>query len=86
MHIDDLVLRIRRLPSAKRKKLDEIVRTLEESQPGAVPAATGGEAAPRVALRPVRGLLRDRGPAPSNNEIDEARREVWARFSRENLP
>ena len=85
MHIDDLVLRIRRLPSVKRKKLDEIVRALEESQPGVVPAITGVEAAPSVALRPVRGLLRDLGPAPSHDEIDEVRREVWAGFPRENL-
>ena len=85
MHIDDLVLRIRRLPSAQRKKLDEMVRALEESQPGVVPSTTGAEAAPSVALRPVRGLLRDLGPAPSNDEIDEVRREVWAGFPRENL-
>jgi hypothetical protein len=84
MNIDDLVLRIRRLPSAKRKELAEIVRALEESQPG-VALTTGVEATPSVALRPVRGLLRDLGPAPSNDEIDEVRREVWAGFPRENL-
>jgi hypothetical protein len=41
MHIDDLMVRIRRLPSAKRKKLEEIVRSLEESPPEAAPATTG---------------------------------------------
>jgi hypothetical protein len=85
MHIDDLVLRIRRLPLAKRKKLDEMVRSLERQQE-APSSTTGAEAAPSVALRPVRGLLRDPGPVPSNEEIDEARREVWAGFPRENLP
>jgi hypothetical protein len=86
MHIDDLVLRIRRLPIAKRKKLDEMVRALEESQPGAGPATTVAEAVPKAALRPVRGLLRDLGPAPSGDEVDEVRRELWAGFPRENLP
>lgn len=77
MQFDDLVVRIRRLPSAKRKKLDEIVRALEES-PSA--ATTTG------ALRPVRGLLRDLGPAPSDEAIDDVRRELWERFPREDLP
>lgn len=86
MQIDDLVLRIRRLPLAKRKQLDELVRSLEETQPGAALATTRVEAPPSVALRPVRGLLRDLGPAPSKDEIDEARREVWAGFPRERLP
>ena len=86
MHIDDLVTRIRRLPSAKRKKLDEMVRSLEESPQEPAPAATAGEAAPRAALRPVRGLLRDLGPAPSDEAIDEARRELWDGFPREDLP
>lgn len=76
MHIDGLVLRIRRLPLAKRKKLDEIVRSLE-SQPETGSSTTAADSAPSVALRSVRGLLRDLGPAPSDKEIDEARREVW---------
>lgn len=84
MHIDELVMRIRRLPAAKREKLDEMVRSLEESTQEVPPV--GGEAAPRVALRPVRGLLRDLGPAPSDEAIDEARREMWDGFPREDLP
>jgi hypothetical protein len=86
MHIDDLVMRIRRLPSAKRKKLDEMVRSLEDSPQEAPPAAMGEQATPRVALRPVSGLLRDLGPAPSDEAIDEARRELWDGFPREDLP
>jgi hypothetical protein len=86
MQIDDLLMRIRRLPSAKRKKLDELVRSLENSPEEAAPELTGERAAPRVALRPVRGLLRDLGPAPSDEVIDAARRELWDGFPREDLP
>lgn len=32
---------------------------------------------------PIRGLLRDLGPAPSVEEIDEVRREMWAAFGAE---
>ena len=31
------------------------------------------------------GLLSDLGPAPSADEIDEARREAWANFPREDV-
>jgi hypothetical protein len=86
MHIDDDELMIRRLPLAKRKELDEMVRSLEESAPAATPATMAEPAAPRVALRPVRGLLRDLGPVPSDDAIDEARRELWAGFPHEDLP
>jgi hypothetical protein len=85
MQLDDLVVRVRRLPSAKRKKLDEILRALEESPPAGVPG-TAGQPATTGALRPVRGLLRDLGPAPSEDAIDDARRELWAGFPREDLP
>jgi hypothetical protein len=75
MQIDELMERIRRLPPAKRQQLDEIVRSLEET-----PHATlesGG------ALQPIRGLLRDLGPAPSADVIDDARRELWVRGRRD---
>ncbi|WP_437509699.1 hypothetical protein [Sorangium sp. So ce1099] len=85
MHIDDLIVRLRRLPWAKRKKLDEMVRALEEN-PNETASATEQQEASSTALRPVRGLLRDLGPAPSDQTIDEARRELWARFPREDLP
>jgi hypothetical protein len=32
---------------------------------------------------PIRGLLADLGPAPSAEEIDEVRREMWAAFGAE---
>ncbi len=31
------------------------------------------------------GILSDLGPAPSAEEIDEARREAWANFPREDI-
>jgi hypothetical protein len=86
MRIDDLVARIRRLPSAKRKKLDEMVRSLEESPQEAAASTTGEQATPSGALRPVRGLLRGLGPAPSDEAMEEARRELWGGFPREDLP
>lgn len=87
MHIDDLMARIRWLSSEKRRKLDEMLRSLEveESPTEMAPLTQEGEAS-NASLRPVRGLLRDLGPAPSNDAIDEARRELWARFPREDLP
>jgi hypothetical protein len=35
--------------------------------------------------RPVRGALKDLGPSPSAEDIDEARREAWANFPREDI-
>jgi hypothetical protein len=67
MQIDELMERIRRLPPAKRQQLDEIVRSLEET-PRSTPGSSG-------TLEPVRGLLRDLGPAPSSAEIDDTPRE-----------
>lgn len=86
MHIDDLVMRIRRLPAAKRKKLDEIVRLLEENVPQSAPLTPVEPTSQRVALQPVRGLLRDFGTAPADKVIEDARRELWDGFPREDLP
>lgn len=35
--------------------------------------------------RSLRGLLADLGPAPSAEDIDEARREMWSNFPREDF-
>lgn len=43
---------------------------------------------PRSTPRPKRslyGILADLGPAPSAEHIDEARREVWANFPRDDI-
>ena len=34
---------------------------------------------------PMRGILADLGPAPSAEDIDEVRREVWKNFPREDI-
>lgn len=84
MNIDDMVMRIRRLPAAERQKLDEIIQSLEEKlATEKTPLSARHGSSP---LSPVRGLLRDLGPAPSSEAIDEARREMWEKFPREDLP
>ncbi len=35
--------------------------------------------------RSLHGALKDLGPAPSADDIDEARREAWANFPREDI-
>lgn len=35
--------------------------------------------------KPLRGLLKDLGPAPSASEIDEVQREMWANFVQADL-
>lgn len=86
MRIDDLVMRIRRLPAAERRKLDEIIRSLEERLAADTTPAAASPSQAKSALPPIRGLLCDLGPAPSSEAIDEARRELWERFPREDLP
>ena len=36
-------------------------------------------------FRSLLGALKDLGPAPSAEDIDEARREAWANFPREDI-
>ena len=40
---------------------------------------------PGGASRSLLGLLKDLGPAPSDEEIDAARREAWASFPRDEV-
>jgi len=51
----------------------------------ALPEAERDLAAPPRPLRSLRGLCADLGPAPSAEEIDEARREAWMNFPREDI-
>jgi hypothetical protein len=44
--------------------------------------AEGVKPAPK---RSLLGLLADLGPAPSAEDIDEARREMWANFPRDDI-
>ncbi len=39
----------------------------------------------RQKLKSLKGLWADMGPAPSAEEIDEARREMWANFPRDDI-
>jgi hypothetical protein len=47
-----------------------------------VPAEENRPPAPR---RSLYGLCADLGPAPSAEDIDEVRREMWANFPREDI-
>ncbi len=62
-------------PLDKVRLIEQLVPTLESdlAQSSARP------------LPPWRGLLADLGRAPSGEEIDEARREAWANFPREDI-
>jgi len=57
----------------------EKVRLIEQVAPD-IERELEKEPAP---TRSLLGLLKDFGPAPSEEEIDEARREAWANFPRE---
>jgi hypothetical protein len=46
----------------------------------ALPQAKRGLSETRRPLKSLRGLCADLGPAPSAEEIDQARREAWANF------
>ena len=66
---------LRKLPPRERLKvisqaLPEIEQSLSEKQP---------------AYHTLRGLWKDLRPAPSTNEIDEARDEMWKDFPRQDL-
>jgi hypothetical protein len=47
--------------------------------------AINSEPEPVAPRRPLRGLLADLGPAPSAEDIDEAKREMWGNFPREDF-
>lgn len=68
--VSDLLLRLTPL-----ERLQVIARVLPETE-----RALSMQQLP---LKSLRGLCADLGPAPSAEEIDEARREAWANFPRE---
>jgi len=70
--IEDAVLEaVRVLPPEKQQEVLEFVESLTE------------ETFRHQRLRSLEGLLEDLGPAPTAEEIAEARREIWGSFPRE---
>ena len=62
-------------PQDKLRLISEVAATLKDDivERGKAP------------LRSLYGLCTDLGPAPSAEEIDEVRREIWANFPREDI-
>ena len=73
---DVIAVALRLSPVDKVRLVERVASVLENDLVASRPA-------PR---RSLRGLWADLGPAPSAEEIDEARREAWASFPREDIP
>lgn len=69
---------IRRLPP--RERLRVIAAALPETE-RELPAETP----PKRPLRSLYGILKEYGPAPSAEDIDEVRREMWSNFPRDDI-
>ena len=67
---------LRRLPARERLKI--LVEEIAEAEKELPESATESVAS-------LWGLLEKYGPAPSAEEIDEARREMWANFPRDDI-
>lgn len=75
-----LMQALRLSPLQKIRLVEKLMSVLEKELTTEVGLAT--QAQP---LRSLLGLLAEFGPAPSAEEIDEARREMWATFPREDI-
>jgi hypothetical protein len=62
-------------PSQKLMLIGELVANVRYNLPSD----------PSRPFRSLKGALKDLGPAPSAEDIDEARREAWANFPREDI-
>jgi hypothetical protein len=76
--LDEVLALARRLPPVDQARLvarlaPMVERALDQAETPLLPP-------PRT---PIRGLLQDLGPAPSAEEIDEVRREMWAALGAE---
>jgi hypothetical protein len=76
--LDQVLAMARQLPPADQARLvarlaPVVERVLDQTEARAVPSSRP----------PTRGLLADLGPAPSAEEIDEVRREIWAGYDAE---
>ncbi len=72
-----------RLSDPRHIELDEPVNDL--TGPVDVVVQEAERPAPANASRGFIGLCADLGPAPSADEIDEGRRDVWAGFPRDDI-
>jgi hypothetical protein len=79
--VESVLALMRRLPP--RDRLRVIAAALPEAERD-LPTEPKQQAAKRP-LRSLYGILQEYGPAPSAEEIDEARREAWANFPREDI-
>ena len=76
MFLEEAVSLARQLsPLEKVRLIERIASDLERDV----------SASPQTPSRSLYGVLADLGPAPSAEEIDEARREAWANFPREDI-
>lgn len=79
-----LAIKVRgRLSDPRHIELDEPVNDL--TGPVDVVVQEAEAPAPTTIPRGFIGLCADLGPAPSAEEIDEARREMWAGFPRDDI-
>jgi len=69
---------IEHLSAALRHDLEEISAALRRE-------LAQREAQPALSKRSLHGLFADLGAAPSADEIDQARREIWGNFPREDI-
>lgn len=70
------------LQRAQRLAPIDKVRLIERLAPEIERALPQEPAAPK---RSLHGIVKEFGPAPSAEEIDEARREAWATFPRDDI-
>ncbi len=71
----DLALRLS--PIDKLRLVERLAATLEQEL---------AKEEPSKPLKSMYGLLAHLGPAPSEEDIAEARKEMWGNFPREDLP
>lgn len=68
------------LKMAQRLQPQDQARLLARLAPILEQLAEQGEITPPTERVPLRGILADWGPAPSAEDIDEVRSEMWAGF------
>jgi hypothetical protein len=80
--VEDVLRQALRLPTLQKIRLvEKLMRELEIEMSG-----VGDKSSEGMPRRSLYGLLAHLGSAPSAEEIDEARREIWANFPRKELP